>query len=67
MSLLIHKWYEIIFLHTHLKGLKLGLAATAKYIGCNKSTVNYWMKRWKESKDLNDKLKSGRNWITTIK
>ena len=67
MSLPIHKRYEIIFLHTHPKGLKLGLAATAKYIGCSKSTVNNWVQRWTETKDLNDKPKSERNRVTTEK
>jgi len=29
----------------YLKGPKLGLAATAKYIGCSKPTVKYWLER----------------------
>src|SRR5208337_5031413 len=66
-TLPIHKQYEIIFLYTYPKGPKLGLAATAKYIGCSKPIVKYWLEKWNESKDLNDKLKSGQKRSTTEK
>jgi len=67
MSLPIHKRYEIIFLHQHPKGPKLGLEATAKYVKCSKSTVIRWVQRWQLTKDLSDQPKSGRNRSTTPK
>ena len=67
MTLPLHKRYEIIFLHQHLKGPKLGLAATAKYVGCSKSTVLFWVQRWGKTKDLSEQPKSGQNRITTPK
>ena len=50
MILPVHKRYEIVFLHQHPEGLKLGLAATAKYVCCNKSTISYWIKKWGKQK-----------------
>lgn len=67
MTLPVHKRYEIIFLHQHPEGPKLGLAATAKYVHCSKSTVSYWVQKWGETKDLSDQQKPGRNRITTAK
>ena len=65
MPLPLHKRYEIIFLHYHSKGPKLGLGATAKIVGCSKSSALYWVKKWGETKNLNDEPKPGRNRITT--
>ena len=65
MPLPLHKRYEIIFLHYHSKGPKLGLSTTAKIVGCSKSTALYWVKKWGETKNLNDEQKPGRNRITT--
>jgi transposase len=67
MSLPVYQRYEIVFLHTHPKGPKLGLKAIANYMHCSKSTVVYWTKRWEETKDLNDQPKSGANRITSLK
>ena len=52
MSLSLDKRYEIVFLSYHPMGSKLGVKAVAKAINCAKSTVQYWLNRWKESKDL---------------
>ena len=41
--------------------------ATAKIVGCSKSTALYWVKKWGETKNLNDEQKPGRNWITTLR
>jgi transposase len=65
MALSLHQWYEIVFLHKHPKGPKLGLEAMAKYVHCSKSTVVKWVQRWEENKDLNEQPKPGRNRITT--
>src|SRR5215510_14591504 len=67
MSFPVHKRYEIVFLHLHPKGPELGYTEVAKTVGCSKSTVSYWINRWKETKDLTDEQRSGRERITTIK
>ena len=36
-----------------------------KIIKCNKTTVKRWFKRWKETKDLNDRPRKGRSRVTT--
>ena len=48
-------------------GPKLGVKAVAKAINCAKSTVQYWLNRWKESKDLSDSKCTGRPRGTTEK
>ena len=60
MSLSLDKRYEIVFLSYHPMGAKLGVKAVAKAINCEKSTVQYWLNRWKESKDLSDSKHTGR-------
>jgi transposase len=67
MSLPVHKRYEIVFLSCHPLGPKLGLKAVAKAVKCGKSTVKYWLDRWKGSKDLADFPRSGRRRATTPK
>jgi transposase len=67
MTLPIHKRYEIIFLHHHPLGPKLGLKDTAEYVGCAKSTVTFWSQRWKKSEDLSDNKITGRPRKTTSK
>ena len=51
MTLSLDKRYEIIVLSYHPMGAQLGVKAVAKAIKCAKSTVQYWLNRWKESKD----------------
>lgn len=65
MSLPINKRYEAIFLHLHPKGPKMGLTDTANEIGCARSSVVFWVKRWYKTKDLSDKPKTGRVRKTT--
>ena len=60
MLLSLDKRYEIVFLSYHPMGPKLGIKAVAKAINCAKSTVQYWLNRWKESKDLSDSKRTGR-------
>ena len=67
MLLSIDKRYEIVFLSYHPMGPKLGIKAVAKAINCAKSTVQYWLNRWKESKDLSDSKRTGRPRGTTQK
>ena len=67
MSIPINKRYEIVFLSEHELGPKLGIGSIAKIIQCSKSTVKYWLKRYKEDKHLNNLKKCGRNRHTTKK
>ena len=48
-------------------GPKLGVKTVAEAINCAKSTVQYWLNRWKESKDLSDSKRTGRPRGTTEK
>ena len=64
MSLSLDKRYGIVFLSYHPMGPKLGVKAVAKAI---KSTVQYWLNRGKESKDLSDSKRTGRPRSTTEK
>jgi transposase len=48
-------------------GPKLSHAAVAKAIHCGVSTVKYWLKRWKQSKDLTNSNRTGRPRATTQK
>ncbi|CAF3372163.1 unnamed protein product [Rotaria socialis] len=67
MTLSVDKRYEIIFLSHHPMGPQLGVKAVAKAIKCAKSTIQYWLNRWKESKDLSDSKRIGRPRSTTKK
>jgi transposase len=67
MALQVDKRYEIVFLSHHAMGPQLGVKAVAKTAKCAKSTVQYWLNRWKESKELSDLKRSGRPCVTTEK
>ena len=67
MTLSMDKRYEIIFLSHHPMGPQLGVKAVAKAIKCPKSTVQYWLNRWKESKNICDLKRIGRPRSTTKK
>ncbi|RHZ43951.1 hypothetical protein Glove_794g2 [Diversispora epigaea] len=58
---------EIIFLHEHPAKPKWGFAKIAFYIHCCKTTVIYWVKKYRKNKDLSDKGRSGRPRCTTEK
>jgi hypothetical protein len=59
MALPLHQRYEIVFLSQHSLGPKLSYAAV--------TIVKYWLKRWKQSKDLTDSNRTGRPRVTTQK
>jgi len=67
MTLSVDKRYEIVFLSQHPMGPRLGVKAVAKEVKCAKNTVQYWLKRWKDSKDLTDAKRTGRPRSTTEK
>ena len=60
MTLSVDKRYDIIFLSHHPMGAQRGMKTVAKAIKCAKSTVQCWLSRWKESKDLSDLKRVGR-------
>lgn len=65
MSLPLNKRYEIVFLREHPAGPKWGYDKIAAHVHCSKSTAIYWVKKYKENKDLTDEPKSGRSRCTT--
>ena len=67
MVLPVHQRYEIIFLFQHLMGSELNHTIVAKAVKCHVTRVKYWLKQWKQSKDLTDSIRSGRPRGTTLK
>ena len=67
MELSLDKRYEIAFLHEHPAGPNWGYAKIASNVRCSKSTAIYWVKKYRENKDLSDEQRSGRPRITTAK
>ena len=67
MTLPIDKWYEFVFLSQHLIGPQLGEKAVAKVVKSANNTVQYWLKRWKASKDVSDMERPGSPRATTEK
>ena len=67
MSLSLEKPYEIVFLSYHPMRAKLRVNAVAKAINCAKTTVQYCLNRWKQSKDRSDSKCTGRLRGTTAK
>ena len=67
MELSLDKRYEIAFLHEHSAGPKWGYAKIASKVRCSKSAAIYWVKKYRENKDLSDEQRSGRPRITTAK
>ena len=60
MALPMHQRYEIIFVSQHPLGLKLGHKSMMKVVKHSTSTVQRWLSRWKQSKNLNDSDRTGR-------
>ena len=67
MTFPIDKRYEIVFLSQHPMGPQLNEKTVAKALKCAKNTVQYWLNRWKVSKDMSDIKRSGRLRATTEK
>ncbi|RGB34216.1 hypothetical protein C1646_668702 [Rhizophagus diaphanus] len=65
MALPLNKRYEIVFLHEHEAGPKWGYEKIASHIYCSESIVIYWVKKYKQDKDLTDEQKSGQPRKTT--
>ena len=54
MQLSIQKRWEIIFLHLHRLGPKLSLRRIAKELKCSQDTVQKWINRYQETRDVQD-------------
>jgi len=67
MTLSVYQRYEIVFLSHHSLSPKLSHTAVAKAVHCGVTTVKYWLKRWKQSKDLSVSNRSYRPRATTQK
>ena len=67
MVLSIHQRYEIIFLSQHPSSAKLGHKSVPRAVKYSTSTGQYWLSRWKRSKNLNDSDRTGRACATTPK
>ena len=65
MILPVYQRYEIIFLSQHSMDPKLRYVAVAKAVECDVTAVKYWLKQWKQSKDLSDSIRFGRPRATT--
>src|SRR5688572_12916064 len=63
----LDKRYEMVFLHEHPAGPKWGYEKIAAYIHCSKSTVIYWIQKYRQDKNLTDEQKSGRPRCITEK
>ena len=64
MTLPIDKRYEIVFLSQHPMKPQLGEKAVAKAMKCATDAVQYWVNRWKKSKNQSDMKCSGRHRAT---
>ena len=51
---------RLFFLSQHSMGPKLSHVAIAKAVKCDVTTAKYWLKQWKQSKDVSDSIRSGR-------
>jgi transposase len=58
------KW-EIVFLATHNRGPKLSPKQISKEVRCGESTVKFWLKRFRETGDVEELPRSGRPRKTT--
>ena len=50
----LDKQYEIIFLYKYSKKPKLSIMDMIIYIGCNRPTVIYWIKKYYQNSNLNN-------------
>ena len=63
-------WFDLytnIFLSQHPLGPKLDHKSVAKAVKCSTSIVQYWLNRWKQSKNLNDSGRIGQARATSQK
>ena len=67
MSAAYTKRFEAVFLCAHPKGPKMSREAAAKYIKKSKAFVNKWLKRFEETKTVDDLSGRGMKRKTTNK
>lgn len=61
------KRFEAVFLHSHPKGPKLSIAATAKYMKKSEGFVRRWVEQYKRENNVNDQPNVKPNRATTSK
>ena len=66
MSLSIKKKWEIVFLHNHKRGSQLNPTVISREVSCSVLVVKFWLKKYEETKDVEEIEKSGRPRKTTI-
>lgn len=65
MPLTVKDRFEIIFLATHPLGPKLPPSGIAKYKKISKSTVRHWLKKYRETGEVEDETGKGRKRATS--
>jgi len=65
-SLSLKKRWEIVFLATHPHGPKFGPTKIATIVKCSKSTVSFWLSRYRATGDVADLTHTGRPPTTSI-
>ena len=65
IQLSIQQRWEIVFLHTHRLGPKLGIHAIARELHCSRDTVKTWINRYQETGDIQDEEGKGRKRKTS--
>ena len=58
---------EIAFLALHPKGPKMRNAEISKYVKCSFVTVKKWVKRYRETGDVQEEIRGKRKRVTTSK
>jgi transposase len=59
-ALSIKTRWEIVFLHTHRRGPHLSKSEIAREVRCAPSSVDYWLKRYRETGDVQEIERTGR-------
>ena len=64
MSISIRQRWEFVFLNTHPLGPKLSCTKIATNLKCSSTTVKKWVKRYKETGDVEEETKASRKRLT---
>ena len=65
MSISVKRRWEIVFLSTHTYGPKLSQRKVASIVKVSVLTVQFWLKRYKETEDVEEIVKTGRPRVTS--
>jgi transposase len=67
VSLSMKSRWEIVFLYTHRRGPHLSRSQVAREVRCTPNSVDYWLKRYRETGDVQDVERTGRPRKTSPK